>query len=137
MLRQGPSRAPYRCKRCSEHTGQVVYRNGHKCPFRVVQTSDAPLDILPGVPLDVPLDQPFDLSGISPMEGGSGLLGGGQDMFGLAELSLLIPAHGGVDFGVRIHLPHLQYLTVSQICIALVVCQLRMKLDSSPVRMIC
>jgi len=126
-MRQGLSRAPYRCRPCSERTGQVVYRAGHKCP---VEEASVP-DVLP--------DQPWDLSAIFPMQETPSLSSsGGPDIFGFTELPFPTPTvSSGVDFGAHLSfIPFLRCLIPSQICTALVVRQLQMKLDSSLVRVI-
>ena len=118
MSRQRHSRTPYRCRPCSERTGQVIYRAGHKCPIQA-----APVPILP--------DQPFDLSAIfltpelsefSP----SGIL----DIVDSIELPSSAPVVDDVaDFGTL-----LSFLLLSQY---LRVYWLWMKQDFPPVRVIC
>ena len=100
MSQQGSSRALYRCRPCSQNTGQVVYRAGHKCPPQAVQ------------PSGVPPDQPWDLSAIFPTQGISGFLSPDSDVFGLTELPFPTPAiSGGVDSSAYLpFVPRLQCL---------------------------
>jgi len=46
MTRQAPPRTPYRCRPCSERTGQVVFRAGHKCPVQAAIPMDEALTFI-------------------------------------------------------------------------------------------
>lgn len=110
MSQQGVSRAPYRCRPCSERTGQFVPRAGHKCP---------PQEAL--VPSILP-DEPQAIPPMPPTDGIPGFSSAGLNFFGLTDFGFPTPAISGVDFSMRLPLiQSLRWLITSQIHISLVV----------------
>ena len=95
MSRRGSSRARYRCRPCSDRTGEVVYCAGHKCPVQMAPPSDVQ-----------PPDPSRDSSAIIPMQDTPNLSSSlGLDIFGLTDLSFPAPTVGSeVDFGTPLPL---------------------------------
>jgi hypothetical protein len=87
-------RGPYRCRPCSERTGQVVYRLGHKRPVQAAHVphipSDYPWDFSAVSSVQVPpRDVSLPTSGLTEFTFPTPVIGGGV---GFGEISSFSPA---------------------------------------------